>query len=42
LKFTNAFAGVKQLYTSSKDVNENWSASQQQNGSFVAFAVKTP
>jgi hypothetical protein len=42
LKFTSAFAGEKQLYTSSKDVNGDWSTTRQHVGSFVAVAVKTP
>jgi hypothetical protein len=42
LKFTPKFAGVKQIYTSSKDVSENWSVNRQQPGNFIVSAVGTP
>jgi hypothetical protein len=43
LKFTSQFAGPKQLYLASEDVNGKWSANyQQQFGSFTVAAVSTP
>jgi hypothetical protein len=43
LKFTAQFAGTKQLYMASEDVNGNWSANyQQQFASFTVAAGRTP
>jgi hypothetical protein len=43
LKFTPHFAGPKQLYLASADVNGKWSDNyQQQFGSFVVVAARTP
>jgi hypothetical protein len=43
LKFTAKFAGTKQLYMASEDVNGNWSANyQQQFGSFTVAEARTP
>lgn len=42
LKFTSKFAGVKQIYTSSKDVSENWSVNRQQPGNFIVSTIGTP
>ena len=43
LKFTAQFAGTKQLYIASEDVNGNWSANyQQQFASFTVAAGRTP
>jgi hypothetical protein len=41
LEFAAAFAGAKQLYIASKDVNGNWSANQQQPGDFIAAPTST-
>ena len=42
LKFTPQFAGPKQLYLASADVNGKWSANYQQPfGSFTVTAVPT-
>jgi hypothetical protein len=42
-KFTSEFAGKKQLYMASEDVNGNWSANyQQQFGSFIVATAQTP
>jgi hypothetical protein len=43
LKFTAEFAGTKQIYLASEDVNGNWSAGyQKQFGSFAVAATPTP
>jgi hypothetical protein len=43
LKFTAEFAGTKQLYMASEDVNGNWSDNYQQSfGSFIVAATRTP
>jgi hypothetical protein len=43
LKFAAEFAGTKQLYLASEDVDGNWSANYQQPfGSFIIPAARTP
>jgi hypothetical protein len=42
LKFTPKFTGVKQIYTSSKDVSENWSVNRKQPGNFIVSTMETP
>ena len=41
LKFAPEFAGVKQLYTATKDLDGNWNANPQQFGSFTIAKTGT-